>query len=849
MRTPLSFLREHAGLEASTTVAEVQQALVRVGLEEEAVHGGDVTGPVVVGEVLSAEPEPQKNGKTINWCQVRVAAGDGDHAVRGIVCGAHNFTVGDQVVVALPGSVLPGGFEISARKTYGHVSDGMICSARELGLGDDHEGIIVLPTLGLTGLQPGTDAVDLLGLAEVTVEVNVTPDRGYCFSLRGIAREYALSTGASFTDPVDPSVVPVPLPDGAGHEVRIEDDAPVRGRLGCDRYVARTVRGVDATARTPLWMQRVLQQCGMRPISLAVDVTNYVMLATGQPLHAFDLGTLRGPVVVRRAHQGERLITLDDVKRDLHPEDLLITDEADDGTSRVLAIAGVMGGADSEVSPATTDLLVESAHFDPVTVARSARRHKLATEASRRFERGVDTDLADRAAELAVRLLTQYGGGDGSTGVTDVDRREPATAITMRFDLPRRLAGVDYTDEQVDTALTAVGCRVTRREGVVEVLAPSWRPDLVEGADLVEEVARVNGYDEIPVVLPKAPAGRGLTRSQRLRRSAARALAGAGLVQVITYPFVSAERADELGLPADDDRRRALRLANPLSAEQPLLRTSLLSTLVDAARRNLSRGVRDLALCEIGLVYRPSGDPVVAPLLPAAVRPTDEQLAALQATVPPQPRHAALLMSGSQERPGWWGPGRPVDWSDAVAAVRALASALGVEVDVTADDHAPWHPGRCARVTVHGGELDGALVGHAGELHPRAVAALELTPRTCAAEVDLDVLVAAVPDVVVAAPVSTHPVALRDVALVVSADVPAVEVESALRVGGGPLVEEVRLFDEYRGEQVGQGRRSLAYHLVLRAPDRTLTGEEVDAVRDAAVAEAASRTGAVLRAS
>jgi phenylalanyl-tRNA synthetase beta chain len=848
MRIPLSFLRDHAGLAPTTTVAQVQEALVRVGLEEEAVHGGDVTGPVVVGQVLSVEPEPQKNGKTINWCQVRVAAGDGDDAVRGIVCGAHNFAAGDQVVVALPGSVLPGGFAISARKTYGHVSDGMICSARELGLGDDHEGIIVLSTLGLTGLEAGADAIDLLGLDEVTVEVNVTPDRGYCFSLRGLAREYALSTGTVFRDPVDPAVVTPPAADGSGHEVRIEDDAPVRDRLGCDRYVARTVRGVDATAHTPLWMQRVLRQCGMRPISLAVDVTNYVMLATGQPLHAFDLATLRGPVVVRRARSGERLTTLDDVERELHPEDLLITDEGPDGSSRVLAIAGVMGGADSEVSDSTTDLLVESAHFDPVTVARSARRHKLATEASRRFERGVDTDLADRAAELAVRLLSEYGGGDGSSGVTDVDRRPSRVPILMRADLPRRLAGVAYTGEQVDEALVAVGCELARSGDVVQVLPPSWRPDLTEGADLVEEVARVRGYDQIPVVLPAAPAGRGLTRSQQLRRSAARTLADAGLVQVVTYPFVSPERHDELGLPPDDGRRTALRLANPLSAEQPLLRTSLLETLVEAARRNLSRGARDLALFEIGLVYRPTGDVVAAPDLPPAVRPTDEQLAALQATVPPQPRRAALLLSGHRELPGWWGAGRPVDWSDAVGVVVRLASALGVELEVTADAHAPWHPGRCARLTVRGGSLDGTLVGHAGELHPRAVTALELSPRTCAAEVDLDVLIAAVPDVVRAVPLSTHPVALRDVALVVDAQVPASDVERALRAGGGPLVEEVRLFDEYRGSQLPSGQRSLAYHLVLRAPDRTLTGDEAEAVRDAAVAEAAARTGATLRA-
>jgi phenylalanyl-tRNA synthetase beta chain len=848
MRVPLSFLREHAGLSSSTTPAQVLEALVRVGLEEEAVHGGDITGPVVVGEVLSAEAQPQKNGRTINWCQVRVGPGTGDYAVRGIVCGAHNFGVGDQVVVALPGAVLPGPFPITARKTYGHVSDGMICSPKELGLGEDHEGILVLSTLGLTGLEPGTDAIALLGLDEVAIEVNVTPDRGYCFSLRGVAREYALSSGAPFSDPVDPAVVTPPVPDDGGHRVRIHDEAPVRGRVGCDRYVARTVRGIDAAAGTPTWMQRVLGQCGMRSISLAVDVTNYVMLATGQPLHAFDLGLLHGPIVVRRAGPGERLTTLDDVERELHPEDLLITDSGPDGGGRVLAIAGVMGGASSEVSAVTTDLLVESAHFDPVTVARSARRHKLATEASRRFERGVDTDLADRAAELAVRLLTQYGGGDGSVGVTDVDDRQPIDRIRMRAALPGRLTGVDYTDEEVDAALRAVGCQVERLGGLVDALPPSWRPDLVEGADLVEEVARVTGYDRIPVVVPRAPAGRGLTRSQQLRRSAAGTLAHAGLVEVLSYPFVAPERHDELMLPADDPRRRALRLANPLSAQAPLLRTSVLSTLVDVARRNLSRGARDLALFEIGLVYRPSGAAPTAPRVPAAVRPTDEQLAELHATVPPQPRRAALLLSGYRERPGWWGPGRAVDWSDAVSLAVELGAALGVAVEAEADDHAPWHPGRCARLTIREGAFAGTVVGHAGELHPRVVTALELSPRTCAAEVDLDAVIAAVPDVVRAAPLSTHPVALRDVALVVDAAVPAARVEAALRAGGGALVEDVRLFDEYRGSQLESGRRSLAYHLVLRAPDRTLTGEEAESVRDAAVAEAAARTGAAVRA-
>jgi phenylalanyl-tRNA synthetase beta chain len=842
MRAPLSWLREHTQMPAGTTPQQVLDVLWRVGLEEEAVHGGDLQGPLVVGRVLSAEPEPQKNGKTIHWCQVRVGPADQD--VRGIVCGASNFAAGDSVVVALPGAVLPGGFEIAARKTYGHVSDGMICSERELGLGDDHAGIIVLERPGPGDAEPGTDAVALLGLDDVAIEVNVNPDRGYCFSLRGIAREYALATRTRFSDPVE---LTAPAPDGAGFPVRLADEGPVRGRPGCDRYVARTVRGFDPTAETPDWMRKVLTLCGMRPISLAVDVTNYVMLATGQPLHAFDLDGLGERIVVRRARPGERLTTLDDVDRALDPEDLLITDESADGGSRVLALAGVMGGASSEVCSTTANLLVESAHFDPVTVARTARRHKLGTEAARRFERGVDTDLADRAAELAVRLLVEHGGGSGEVAITDVDERRPRPAVGMSRDLPARLVGVRYTEAQVRESLEAVGCLVADDPddtGRLLVTTPSWRPDLVEGADLAEEVARVQGYDAIPVVLPAAPAGRGLTREQRLRRSAARALAEQGLVEVMTYPFTSTDRLDQLGLPANDPRRRALRLANPLSEQAPLLRTSLLQTLPDAVHRNLSRGARDLALFEVGSVLRPDAAPGNPPRPAGGQRPDDAVLAQIRASVPRQPLRAAVLLCGQRELAGWWGAGRGVDWSDAVGAVQSLAASLAIApLTVTADQHEPWHPGRCARLSL----ADGTLVGHAGELAPSVVAALDLPERTCAAEIDLDVLLAAVPEIVSAPLVATHPVALRDVALVLDAAVPAAQVEQALREGGGPLLEQVRLFDDYRGEQVGEGQRSLAYRLVVRAPDRTLTGDEATAVRDAAVAEAARRTGASLR--
>jgi phenylalanyl-tRNA synthetase beta chain len=834
MRVPVRWLAEYADVPESTSAADVAAALWQVGLEEETVHGGGLTGPVVVGRVLDFVEEPQRNGKTIRWCHVDVGGRSDDGGPRGIVCGARNFEVDDLVVVALPGAVLPGGFAIAARKTYGHVSDGMICSARELDLGDDHAGILVLSTIGIGQdgeVAPGTDAIPLLGLAEEVLEINVTPDRGYCFSLRGVAREYAQATGGPFRDPAD---VPLPEPAGSAYEVRIEDAAPLRGRAGCDRYVARVVRGINAARSSPFWLQRRLRQAGMRPISLAVDATNYVMLATGQPLHAFDLDTLGGAIVVRRARSGERHTTLDDVERTLDAEDLVITD----GRDQVLGIAGLIGGASSEVTPTTSAVLVEAAHFDPVSVARSARRHKLSTEASRRFERGVDPELAPYGAELVVRLLVEYGGGTPDAGVTDVGARESPPPIALPADLPSRLVGVAYPPEQVERSLAAVGVGLVRSDGGYAATPPSWRPDLRLPVDLVEEVARLVGYDQIPSVLPVAPPGRGLTRSQLARRSVSRTLADLGCVEVLSYPFVAPSVHDEFLLPADDPRRIATRLANPLSDEQPELRTSLLATL----RRNLSRGARDIAVFELGSVTRPEpGAPATAPAVAVRSRPSAAELAALEALVPAQPTRLAVALAGDREPRGWWGEGRPADWADSVALARAVADALSVELRVSADrEHPPWHPGRCARLTL----ADGTLVGHAGELHPRVIEALELPPRTCAAELDLDVLVAASSVTVAAPALSTYPLALQDVALVVEDSVPAAEVAAALHTGGGALVESVDLFDVYTGPQVEDGHKSLAYRLGLRASDRTLTADEASAARAAAVEEAERRTGA-----
>ncbi len=849
-RVPLTWLAESVELVPGTTAEDVAAALVRVGLEEEGIHGSDVTGPLVVGRVLSEVGEPQKNGKVIHWCRVDVGPEHNETdpsgevpPSRGIVCGAHNFAAGDWVVVSLPGAVLPGPFPIAARKTYGHVSDGMICSSRELGLGDDHSGIIVLTEHGFdpADLRPGQDAIELLGLGEKTVEVNVTPDRGYCFSVRGIAREYAHATGQPFRDPAD---LAVPAATPAGFTVEVADEAPIRGHVGCDRFVARVVRGVDSAAQSPAWLKRRLTQAGMRPISLAVDVTNYVMLELGQPLHAYDLARVAAPIVVRRARPGERLETLDGVDRVLDAEDLLITDSPDGVPgSRVIGLAGVMGGASTEVSEATVDVLLEGAHFDPVSIARTARRHKLGSEASRRFERGVDTALPPLAVQRAIDLLVQLGGGSVDPEVTDVDAVPPVPAVTMPVDFPARIVGMPYPPQEVRGALERIGCAVAG-DDVLTVTPPTWRPDLTAPIDLVEEVARLHGYDRMPSVLPVAPSGRGLSHGQRVRRSVARALAEHGMTEVLTYPFVGAERFDQLLLPADCTRRDAVRVLNPLNDALPLLRTTVLATLVDGVRVNLGRGLTDVAVFEIGRAYRERGAGV-APRPPVTDRPSDADLAALDAALPSQPRRVAGVMVGHRESAGWAGPARPYDWSDAVAAALLVARTAGAEVRVRNEPFGPWHPGRCATLTLP----DGELVGHAGELHPKVCENLGLPARTVAFEVRLDALVAAGEGrLVQAVPVSGQPLAKEDLAFVVDEAVPAGDLDATVRAAAGELLEDARVFDVYRGEQVGSGRKSVAITIRLRAADRTLTADEIAGVRAAVVAAVTERHGGALRA-
>ncbi|MFF8872156.1 phenylalanine--tRNA ligase subunit beta [Streptomyces massasporeus] len=836
MRVPLSWLREYVDLPETETGRDVQAKLISAGLEVETVEqlGADLKGPLVVGQVATIE-ELTDFKKPIRFCTVDVGQANGTGEPQEIICGARNFAVGDKVVVALPGAVLPGDFQIAERKTYGRMSRGMICSSDELNMGDDGtKGIIVLPP----ETEIGKDAVELLELVDEVLDIAVTPDRGYCLSLRGVARETAIAYGLPLRDP---ALIDVPGPNAYGYPVQISDPT------GCDRFTARTVTGLSAEARSPIWLQRRLQKVGMRPISLAVDVTNYVMMELGQPLHAYDRGLVQGTIGVRRAEAGEKLTTLDGVERTLDAEDLVITDDRGP-----IGLAGVMGGANTEIADhdnvenATADVVIEAAHFDAVSIARTARRHKLSSEASRRFERGVDPQAAAAAAQRTVDLLVLLAGGTAEAGVTEVLAPSAPRTITIPADHPDKVAGVAYGRETVVRRLQEVGCDVYGQDELI-VTVPSWRPDLTDPNDLAEEVIRLEGYENLPSTLPKPPAGLGLTDRQRLHRRVGRALAGAGYVEALNYPFIGEQVFDQLGLEADDPARRVVKLSNPLSDEEPALRTSLLPGLLAALRRNDGRGSHDLALFESGLVFLPREEQRVAAVLPVAGRPTDEELAELNAALPDQPRHIAVVLAGAREQAGWWGKGRPADWADAVEAARSVAREAGAELVIRKGQYGPWHPGRCAELAV---TVDGAerIVGHAGELHPRVVKALGLPARTCAMELDLDAVEAA-GDATVAAPrISTFPVATQDVALVVDAFVPAVDVEAALRDGAGELLESIRLFDVYENaEQLGEGRKSLAYALRFRATDRTLTVDEASAARDAAVALAGERVGAELR--
>ncbi len=650
MLVPLSWLLEYAALPEPVDAGEVARRLTAIGLEIEGMEQvGDDISSVVVARVLEIE-ELTGHRKPIRYCRVTTSETSGPEAERWVICGAVNFTVGDLVPLALPGAVRAGGFEIGTIESYGRVSDGM--------------------------------------------------------SVRGMARELASAFGVAYTDPADAG-----LPDwahspgdGEVHQASIGDPS------ACDRFALREVRGIDPARPAPLAMRVRLARADTRSVSLAVDVTNYLMLELGQPLHAFDASALDGPIVVRRARPGEKLETLDHVVRTLDPDDIVITD-----SSGPIGLAGTMGGLATEVSETSTNLVIEAAHFSAAGVARMSRRHRLFSQASARFERGVDYELPLRASAKAAAMLAELGSGMVVPGYTLASAPIEPVRIVMPADHPDRVAGTSYGTDTVIRRLREVGCTVEKSSDgnghgeVLTVTPPSWRPDLTDPNDLAEEVIRLEGYEKVGIRMPRAIAGKGRTPTQRLRSGLGRALAGAGYLEVISSPFGSAADFDRLQLDAGDPRRRAVSLANPIRDEEPQLRTSLLPGLFRVLNRNVGRGFSDLSLFEIGNVARTRQDTAgnrIAPILPVDRAPTPEEIAELENALPDQPRLLAVVLTGQRGAAGWWGAGWPANFHDAIKAARTVLRISRVPHEIRAARREPWHPGRCAEFVLGSGEPD-----------------------------------------------------------------------------------------------------------------------------------------------
>ncbi|MCZ9296463.1 phenylalanine--tRNA ligase subunit beta [Corynebacterium yonathiae] len=818
----------------NVSAADMDSGFVRVGFETEGYAAiPESTGPLVIGQVVEIEELTQFK-KPIRYCQVNVGQANGTGELQGIICGARNFRLNDYVVVALPGSELPGGFKIAARETYDHISNGMMCSGAELGLGAQANGIIVLGDE--VADKVGEDARSIIGLYDTDFDVNITPDRGYALSVRGLSREIASAFDLEFADIAkDPSLAGVDtsaVPAAQGSLL----DVTVNPETKAQRFGLRKVSGIDPQARTPFWLERELMLCGQRSVNLPTDITNYVMLLLGAPMHAFDANVIQGSLVVRNADEGEKFETLDHIKRELSAEDVVICDD-----TGIQSLAGVMGGTTSEISAETTDVVFESAIWDPITVARTCRRHKLSSESSRRFERGVDPAIVEVALDTACALLQQLAGGtieEGRTLIGDVAKPEP---ISLRTAKASEYAGVDYVRETVISRLEEVGCTVADEGERLQVTPATWRTDISMDVDLIEEILRLEGLEDIPTVLPTPAGGRGLAPAQKRRRAIGHGLAYAGYAEVLPAPFVANDTFEVWGLDKDDARRRTVEVQNPLEADKAILSTTLLPNMLEAIGRNVARGRSDLALYGLQQVAFKRTD--ASPMPSVAQRPSEQVISELLETLPEQPLHVATVATGNIEHEGPWGEGRAYSYADAIESARQVARAAGVDIELEAAQVLPWHPGRCAAVKVAGTDV---VLGHAGELHPQVLEALNLPARTCAMELDITAM--PLGEKFPAPVLSSFPALHQDIALVVDEDVPAERVRVTVEEGAGELIESVELFDIFRGEQLGEGKKSLAFQLLFRAADRTLTDEEVNEHRTAAAELAKQRLGAEMRA-
>lgn len=799
MRVPRSWLRELVEVDVPTE--ELADRLSMTGTAVEAIDRfADGVSGIVAGRVLEVADVPESEKLCI--AQVDVGA----QRVQ-VLAGAKNFTAQDIVPVALPGArVTTLDVPVERRRMVSgkYESQGMLCSAKELGVADEHAGILVLPE----DSPVGSDVAELLGLNDDVLEFEIYPNRPDLMSVTGIAREVALLYGVALRPPSTAVVEDGPAADGLT-SVDVEDPH------GCPRYTARVITDVRFGPSPPL-VQARLSACGLRPLGNLVDATNYVLLLTGQPLHAFDLDALaERRIVVRRARDGEALTTIDGQERRLDADDLVIAD-----AERPQAIAGVMGGEGSEVGEGTRTVLLETATFDPISVARTSRRHQLRSEASARFERGTDPEGVLDAAALCAELIRATSGGTVATGVVDAGSPPPARTVPLRPGRITTILGMDVPAPERDGYLEGLGCRFRPDGEALAVDVPSWRPDLEREIDLIEEVARLHGYQRIPAVERTGPGG-GRTVRQVLRERVRQALLGCGVNEARLSTFVAAEDLAAFGYDGE-----LVQVSNPVTEDQRRLRPTVFPNLLRAAQRNLARGRSSVRLFEIGKIFLGWQE---------------------SSELPEEREHVGVVLAG-ELREHWSAPARVPDAFDVKGILEVVLREVGVrDWSVERHDGMPGHPGRSASVLA-----GGTLIGRFGELRPSVAKAFGLEAAVIGG-LALEPVFALAPEELKVRPPANLPPVLRDISMWLPEAATAGAVIETMRAAGGPLLEDVRVLDEYRpevgpeGGLEGQERRSVAFGLVFRAPDRTLRAEEADAAREAIAAACRERLGAEIR--
>ncbi|MBV9000450.1 MAG: phenylalanine--tRNA ligase subunit beta [Solirubrobacterales bacterium] len=792
MRVPLHWLREYVDPPLDTEA--LAHRLTMTGTKVEAIerHGVAALENFVVGRVLEADQHPNADRLTV--CVVDI----GDDAPSQIVCGAPNVAAGQTVAVAKPGAVMPDGTELGKARLRGVESHGMILAEDEVAIGTEHDGIMVLERDGLT---PGTPLELVLPIATDVLVLEITPNRPDCLAIYGVAREAHAASGAPLQPP--------PWSEDPGSRAREPEGVAITVADAdlCPRFTARVFEDVKI-GPSPLWLKARLMAAGQRPISNVVDITNYVMLLTGQPLHAFDLDRIAGAqLTVRRANDGEQIETLDGQLRTLDHDMVLIED--DDGPT---SIAGIMGGARSEVHPDTTRVLMEAANWNGANIHRTSLKLGLRSEASGRFEKQLQPEQAMEAQVVSTRLMLELTGGRLEPGTIDIggDGPPPRT-IALRAARLKELLGVDIPRERSAEILGALEFRTAGADdGLAVTVPPFRRDDVTREADLIEEVARIHGLEKLPVTLPsRHEAHAQLTPRQKLRRRAADALIGQGLDEIVGWSFTSPDVADRLRLTVDHPLRRTVALANPLSTDLSVLRTTLLGSLLDVARHNRARGASTVRLFEAGAVYLPTAD----------------------GQLPHEPYHLGAILTGVARPPSWREPQqRSVDFFAIKGVLAGLLDALRIPWTLAPASEPFLHPGRAAAILA-----DGETTGWIGEVHPLVAAEWELSDTVAAFEIDLDAV--SVPPTALYQAVSGFPDVREDLAVIVSEKVTAAAVTDVVRGAGGPLLAGVEVFDVYRdAEKIGPGQVSLALRLTYRATDRTLTDEEVAERRNAIAA-------------